>query len=195
MKRTSFANWPCSIARTVDLLGDWWTPLVLREALYGEHRFEEMQKSLGIGRNVLAERLQRLVREGLLERSKYQEHPARFEYRLTEKGRDFFQVLTVMMRWGDRWLDRGRGAPIVLRHGRCGRVTRAEVVCAECREPLEPGEVRAELGPGFPPKLATHPRVRARFGSPSASVRDRAPAGGGPAIAAPTNPSGRPVDP
>jgi DNA-binding HxlR family transcriptional regulator len=184
MKRTSFANWPCSIARTVDLLGDWWTPLVLREALYGANRFEEMQKSLGIGRNVLTERLQRLVREGLLERSKYQEHPTRFEYRLTEKGRDFFQVLTVMMRWGDRWLDRGRGAPILLRHARCGRITRPEVVCAECGAPLELGEVRAELGPGFPARLATHPRVRARFGTPS-----RAP------TSAPTNPSGRPVDP
>lgn len=171
MKRTSFAHWPCSIARTVDLIGDWWTPLVLREAFYGITRFEEMQRNLGVGRNVLTARLQRLVREQLLERCKYQDRPERFEYRLTAKGRDFFPVLMAMTRWGDRWLDRGRGAPVTLRHTACGRITRAEVVCAACRQPLAPGEVRAELGPGFPPKLAGRPGVRARFGPPSASAR------------------------
>jgi DNA-binding HxlR family transcriptional regulator len=164
MKRTSFAKWPCSIARTVDLLGDWWTPLVLRETLYGVTRFEEMQRSLGIGRNVLTERLRRLVAEDVLEKRKYQDHPPRFEYRLTAKGRDLFPLLAAMVSFGDRWLDQGRGAPVVMRHGTCGKTTRAEVVCAECREPLELRSVRAELGPGFPEKLASHPRVRARFG-------------------------------
>ena len=80
MRRTSFRNWPCSLARAVDLLGDWWTPLVLREAFFGSRRFEEFQGALGIARNVLAERLKRLVDEGLLERRKYQDAPARFEY-------------------------------------------------------------------------------------------------------------------
>jgi DNA-binding HxlR family transcriptional regulator len=172
MKRTSFAKWPCSIARTVDLVGDWWTPLVLREAFYGVTRFEEMQRSLGIGRNVLTERLQRLVQEGVLERRKYQDRPARFEYRLCEKGRDLFPVLAAMIRWGDDWLDRGLGAPVTLRHTKCRRTTRAEVVCAECGQPLEPEDVRAELGPGFPSKLASHPRVQSRFGAPAPAGRD-----------------------
>ncbi|MFI5396161.1 MAG: winged helix-turn-helix transcriptional regulator [Candidatus Binatia bacterium] len=166
MKRTSFADWPCSIARTVDLLGDWWTPLVLREAFYGVTRFEDMQRALGIGRNVLTERLQRLVRAGVLKRCKYQDRPERFEYRLTEKGRDFFQVLAAMIHWGDKWLAGRRGAPIALRHIACGRLTHAEVVCAQCRQPLEARAVRAELGPGFPHKLTGHPRVQARFGRP-----------------------------
>lgn len=173
MKRTSFARWPCSIARTIDLIGDWWTPLVLREAFYGTTRFEAMQQSLGIGRNVLTQRLQRLVREGVFQRCRYQEHPERFEYHLTEKGRDLFPVLMVMMGWGDRWLQRGRGVPIQLRHATCGQITRPEVVCAECREPLRLETVRAELGPGFPPRLATHARVQARFGRPARRGAER----------------------
>ena len=150
MRRTSFRNWPCSIARTVDLIGDWWTPLVLREAFLGSRRFEEMQSALGIGRNVLTERLGRLVDEGLLERRQYQERPARYEYLLTEKGADFIGVITALMRWGDRWLDRGRGAPIALRHKTCGERTHAEVVCAHCKQPLAHGDLMVELGPGFP---------------------------------------------
>ncbi len=164
MKRTSFARWPCSIARTVDLLGDWWTPLVMREAFYGVTRFEDWQRNLGIGRNVLTERLKRLVAEQMLDRQPYQSNPERFEYRLTEKGRDFFGVLMAMVRWGDRWLDGERGAPVRVRHLTCGQLTHAEVVCARCGEPLRHGEVQGELGPGFPAKLAELPLVRARFG-------------------------------
>ncbi|MFC7648785.1 winged helix-turn-helix transcriptional regulator [Streptosporangium lutulentum] len=104
MKRTPFAEWPCSIARSVDLLGDWWTPLVLREAFYGTRRFDDIQRNLRIGRNILTQRLKRLVEEGMLERVPYQERPKRYEYVLTEKGRDFFPVLAAMMRWGDKWL-------------------------------------------------------------------------------------------
>jgi DNA-binding HxlR family transcriptional regulator len=162
MKRTSFARWPCSIARTVDLLGDWWTPLVLREAFYGVRRFDEFQQSLGIGRNILTERLRRLVDNGLLERRKYQDRPQRHEYRLTEKGRDFFPVLAALMRWGDRWLDGGKGEPVTLRHLTCGQVSRAEIVCSECGEPLSARDVVTELGPGYPPKLRDHPLTLSR---------------------------------
>ena len=158
MRRTSFRNWPCSIARTVDLLGDWWTPLVLREAFLGSRRFEEMQSALGIGRNVLTERLGRLVDEGLLERRRYQERPARYEYLLTEKGADFTGVLTALMRWGDRWLDRGRGAPIALRHKTCGeRTTRkSSASTAGSRSPIATS--RWSSGPAFPSR-APQPRT------------------------------------
>src|SRR5687768_10964681 len=97
MRRTRFDTWPCSIARTVDLAGDWWTPLVMREALYGARRFEQFQRRLGLSRNVLTQRLDRLVEQGLLERSPYQERPTRHEYTPTEKGRDFFGVLAAMI--------------------------------------------------------------------------------------------------
>lgn len=170
MKRTSFARWPCSIARTVDLLGDWWTPLVLREAFYGTTRFEDWQRNLGIGRNVLAERLKRLVAEDMLTRHRYQEHPERFEYHLTEKGRDFFPVLMAMLRWGDRWLDGGRGAPVALRHLPCGHLTQPEVVCGHCGKALRRDEVQGELGPGFPPKLRALPLVEKRFGRGTSRV-------------------------
>ena len=84
----------------MDLLGDWWTPLVLREAYYGIRRFDEFQQELGIARNTLSDRLRRLVEEGLLEKELYSTEPKRYEYLLTEKGRDFFGVVAAMSRWG-----------------------------------------------------------------------------------------------
>lgn len=163
MKRTSFARWPCSIARTVDLIGDWWTPLVLREAFYGVRRFDDFQESLGIGRNILTERLNRLVDQHLLERRKYQDRPVRYEYFLTDKGKDFYPVLAAMVAWGDRWLDRGKGAPVLLRHRSCGKVTHASVVCSECGEALVARDMKPEAGPGFPKRLVTKPVAKARY--------------------------------
>jgi DNA-binding HxlR family transcriptional regulator len=148
MKRTSFRKWPCSIARTMDLLGDWWTPLVLRELVYGSDRFDDIQAALGIGRNVLAQRLQRLTREGMVERRKYQDRPARYAYVATEKGRDFFPVLAAITRWGDRWLDGAKGPPILLRHKTCGEITHGEVVCAHCHADLKLDDVEFEVTPG-----------------------------------------------
>jgi DNA-binding HxlR family transcriptional regulator len=153
VKRTEFADWPCSIARSVDLLGDWWTPLVLREAFLGLRRFDDMQRSLGIGRNVLTQRLKRLVDEGMLDRVQYQEKPARYEYFLTDKGRDFYPVLAAMIAWGDRWLSDEEGPPIVLRHSTCGRDTTAVVVCSECGDPIRAKDMRPRLGPGYPADL------------------------------------------
>jgi DNA-binding HxlR family transcriptional regulator len=163
MRRTSFRRWPCSIARSVDLLGDWWTPLVLREAFFGTRRFEQFQSRLGIGRNVLAERLRRLVREGLFERRKYQDRPARYEYHLSEKGSDFVGVLVAIMRWGDRWLDGGKGPPVRLRHKRCGSLMHADLVCSECRERLAADQLGIELGPGFPRSQAVGSGFRRRI--------------------------------
>ena len=100
----------------MDLLGDWWTPLVLREACYGIRRFDDFQKGLGIARNTLSDRLHRLVDEGLLEKQPYQQDPVRYDYVLTEKGRDFFGVLAAMTAWGDRWLADEAGPPITLHH-------------------------------------------------------------------------------
>lgn len=150
VKRTPFVKWPCSIARAVDIIGDWWTPLVMREAFYGVTRFDEFERVLGIGRNVLTQRLNRLVEIGILERVAYQQHPPRYDYELTDMGREFFPVLAAMHRWGDRWLATADGPPVVLRHDTCGHDTHAEVVCAQCREPLHVDEVSARLGPGYP---------------------------------------------
>lgn len=164
MKRTSFSNWPCSIARAVDLLGDAWTPLVLREAFYGIHRFDAFQQELGIARNTLTDRLRRLVDEGLLEKRPYQDEPRRYDYVLTEKGRDFFGVLATISRWGDRWLAGEEGAPVAFHHDTCGHDTEAEVVCAVCREPLRAEDTSMRMGPGYPRRLSRRPDVRRRFG-------------------------------
>jgi DNA-binding HxlR family transcriptional regulator len=163
VKRSSFAGWPCSIARTVDLLGDWWTPLVLRECFYGTTRFDDFERTLGIGRNVLTDRLAKLVDAGILERKPYQQRPPRYDYLLTEKGRDFFPVLAAVNRWGDKWLAGDEGSPVVLHHERCGTDTHAEVVCAHCREPLTLDDVQPRLGPGYPARHRAAAIATGRF--------------------------------
>ena len=163
MKRTSFANWPCSVARTMNLLGDWWTPLVLREAFYGISRFDRFQRELGIARNTLADRLTRLVEDDLLRKEQYQVDPVRYEYVLTEKGKDFYPVLAAMSAWGDRWLDNGAGPPIVFHHRACDHDVAALVVCSQCKEPLVSDDVEHRMGPGYPARIAELPKVKARF--------------------------------
>ena len=163
MKRTPFANWPCSIARTVDLLGDWWTPLVLRELFYGTKRFDDFQRVLGIGRNILTQRLNRLVAEGIVERVPYQQRPVRSEYVLTAKGRDLFPVLAAINSWGDRWLATEAGVPVVLHHASCAHDTSAAVVCSHCGAPLELPDVQVRLGPGFPDRHRDAALATGRF--------------------------------
>jgi DNA-binding HxlR family transcriptional regulator len=114
MRRTRFDRWPCPIARTTDLIGDWWTPLIMREAFLGRRRFEDFQRALGVPRAVLATRLDRLCDEAMLKKVAYEARPVRYEYRLTDKGRAFWDVLAAMWRWGSDWLWNGKGAPVML---------------------------------------------------------------------------------
>src|SRR5437867_2038639 len=100
MRRTSFAGMNCSVAASLEILGEWWTFLVLRDAFFGVRRFEDFQRRLGIARNVLTTRLQTLVNHGVLERRLYQDHPPRYEYRLTQKGLELHPVLVSLMKWG-----------------------------------------------------------------------------------------------
>jgi DNA-binding HxlR family transcriptional regulator len=129
VRRTRFDDWPCPIARAADLIGDWWTPLVMREAFFGRRRFDEFQSALNAPRAVLAARLKRLCDEGMLERVEYQQSPPRFEYRLTDKGRAFWDVLAAMWRWGSDWLwPEGETPPVILKDRATGRVVRPLVV-------------------------------------------------------------------
>jgi DNA-binding HxlR family transcriptional regulator len=132
----------------MDLLGDQWTLLVLREAFNGVRRFDRFQAELGIARNTLTERLDRLTGAGLLDRVRYQDRPARYEYPLTEMGRDFFPVLTAIIRWGDQWLADPEGPPTLVRHLDCGEPTTAAVSCAHCGGELSADRVVMEPGPG-----------------------------------------------
>ncbi len=138
----------CSVARTLEILGDRWTLLILREVFFGVHRFDLFQKNLGVARNILTDRLKRLVEHDILERQQYQEHPPRYEYRLTERGRDLYGLILGIIRWGDRWLDGGGGAPLLLHHESCGHDLTPVTVCAHCGEEVKPPEVTYRDGPG-----------------------------------------------
>lgn len=147
----------------MDLLGDWWTPLVMREAFYGVRRFEDFQQQLGIARNTLSNRLRRLVDEGLLEKRPYQVEPTWYEYVLTEKGADFWSVLLAISSWGDRWLADESGPPVLVRHTACGHDTQVKVVCEHCEQPVPIEESRLRMGPGYPEHLRERPDVVERF--------------------------------
>jgi DNA-binding HxlR family transcriptional regulator len=141
--RIDLSSFTCSVARTLDVVGDKWTLLVLRDAFYGVRRFEDFARDLGVARNVLTDRLTRLVDAGVLERRRYEDRPPRDEYRLTDKGRDLLPVILTMMRWGDSWLSDG-GGPVELVHKGCGEVTHAVASCAACGEELRPHELRVQ---------------------------------------------------
>lgn len=144
------SDWPCTIARAAALLGDHWNLLLIRQACLGTRRFDEFQRELGIGRNILTSRLGGLVDEAILRREQYQDSPVRFEYRLTDKGREVYPILAAMAAWGDRWLTGPEGTPLVLRHTACDHDMHAVVVCSECHAPLDVREVLAQPGPGHP---------------------------------------------
>ena len=149
MQRTDFSEMTCSIARSLAVAGEPWSPLVLRDVWVGINRFDDLQRDLGISRKVLAERLKHLVEEGMLERRLYSERPARYEYVLTRKGFEFVDVLMVMAQWGDRWTAGDAGPPVLRRHRACGKVTQIELRCAECGEIVTSSDVDVEPGPGM----------------------------------------------
>ena len=145
----TYENQVCSVARALEVLGDRWTLLVLRDAFSRVRRFEDFQRSLGVARNVLTDRLNRLVDEGILRRVPYQERPVRFEYRLTDKGRDLYPVLIALMQWGDRYTAGEAGPPVELIHEPCGQHTQPRLVCDHCGEPIDPRDMRPQPGPGL----------------------------------------------
>ena len=148
MLHNTYDGQQCSVARALEVVGERWTILILRDAFLGVKRFDDFQRSLGIARNVLNTRLQRLVESGLLERRRYQERPERFEYRLTEKGLDLWPAVVALMQWGDRHLAASTGPPLVLVHRDCGGAVDDRRTCSECGAVLGPRDVRAAPGPG-----------------------------------------------
>ncbi|WP_372026596.1 helix-turn-helix domain-containing protein [Tistrella mobilis] len=166
----------CSIARTLSIIGDRWTLLILRECFMRVRRFEYFQNRLGITRHVLADRLRKLVEAGLLVRVPYQERPLREEYRLTEKGLDIYPVLMSILSWGDRWRTDSEGVPVLHRHLDCGHHFRPVVSCSECGEPLDPRRVSPEPGPGITDEAALRYFTFGRHGSSGALPAPRRPA-------------------
>lgn len=138
----------CSVERMLAQAGDAWTFLILREAFFGVRRFDQFQNRLAAAPNILTDRLKKLVGNELLEKRQYQARPPRFEYRLTEKGTDLYPAIVLLMRWGDRWLDEGKGVPLLLVHERCGKVSRPVLVCDCCGKPITAHEMDWKPGRG-----------------------------------------------
>jgi DNA-binding HxlR family transcriptional regulator len=147
MQRTDFGEMACSIARTLDVLGEPWSPLILRDVYVGLTRFDQLQADLGISRKVLTERLNHLVGHGVLERRPYDRRP-RHEYVLTAKGAELFDLLMVMVAWGDKWRAGEAGPPVLYRHHACGRISHVELRCAHCGDPMRAGDIDLLPGPG-----------------------------------------------
>lgn len=143
----------CSVARTVSVIGDRWTLMVLRDCFLGVRRFEHFQQRLGIARPMLADRLRKLVDAGVLRRERYQESPPRDEYRLTARGRDLHPVIMAIVHWGDVHMAGEEGRPLLHRHTCCGELFDPVMVCSHCGEPLKATEVTVESGPGAAPTL------------------------------------------
>ena len=135
---------PSMVARALKYIGDRWSFMVLREAFLGVRRFDDFRTRLGIAPNILTDRLNRLSAERVFDRVPYQSAPERFEYRLTDKGRDLAGPLLAMLRWGDRWLAGGE-PPLLLRHAVCGADFEPRVICDRCRQPIQAGDMRYRM--------------------------------------------------
>ncbi|WP_194818376.1 helix-turn-helix domain-containing protein [Nocardia sp. XZ_19_385] len=148
MQRTSFAEMHCSIGQSLERVGEWWTPLIVRDIYLGLHRFDDIAENLGISRNLLTRRLEALVTDEIVERQAYQERPLRHEYHLTAAGRELVPVLMALMAWGDKWATPVGGPPVRLVHNDCGEHFTPQVCCSACGKPATADNVTALAGPG-----------------------------------------------
>lgn len=149
MKWTELPDQPCLIARSVAILGDRWTMLILRDAFAGLRRFDQFQESLGISRTIVTDRLNLLVEEGVLEKRLYQQHPPRNEYRLTSKGLDLYPVLLAIFDWGRQHYPIEAGLPVIHTHKSCGHDFAPVTTCSHCGEHVTAHNVNARRGPGL----------------------------------------------
>jgi DNA-binding HxlR family transcriptional regulator len=158
MLKNDYESQICSIAGALEVVGERWSLLIVRDIFLGLRRFDEIQGDLGIARNVLNTRLTRLLDQGVLEKRLYQEHPPRYEYRLTEKGLDLWPTIVALMKWGDRYTAPAAGPPVLLEHRGCGGAVDEHRMCVQCGARLEVRDVKAQAGPGA---RADHPLMGA----------------------------------
>lgn len=149
MRWSEINEMKCSVARTLSVIGDRWTLLIVRDTFLGVRRFEDFQHDLRMTRHRLAARLRKLVDDGILERVQYHERPRRFEYRLSEKGIDLYPVVVALLRWGDRWMVDSDGPPIELVHRNCGSHVMPVLTCPACKGEVNARTMSAQLGPGL----------------------------------------------
>ncbi|MES3028335.1 MAG: helix-turn-helix domain-containing protein [Pseudomonadota bacterium] len=146
MKWEDLAQEPCSVARSVAVIGDRWTLMILRDCFLGVRRFEAFQARLGISRTIIADRLKHLTQEGVLRRVAYQDSPTRYEYRLTDKGLELHPVVMAIVHWGDRHYAGAAGPPLLHRHKTCGCDFHPVQTCSECGEPVDARAVETRPG-------------------------------------------------
>jgi DNA-binding HxlR family transcriptional regulator len=146
--RHDYPNQPCSLAKSLEVIGERWSLLIVRDVMNGNRRFSGIQESLGVARNVLSARLQRLIDEDILERRAYQEAPPRYEYFLTQKGLDLWPTLMALMHWGDCHTPGPEGPPMAVVHRDCGGPVSDRGICESCGEVLTAREAKAVPGPG-----------------------------------------------
>jgi DNA-binding HxlR family transcriptional regulator len=146
MRKASFADMHCSIAQSLEVVGEWWSLLILRDSFLGVRRFDEFVERLGISRNVLTDRLESLVANGILERRPYDEARGRFDYVLTDKGLALWPVMNALRQWGDEWIYGSGNEPLVIEHRGCGCTT-AQMTCSACGDALDARSVRVISGP------------------------------------------------
>jgi DNA-binding HxlR family transcriptional regulator len=151
MLRHDYEGQTCSIAGALEVVGERWSLLIVRDVLLGVRRFDELQADLGVARNVLQTRLTRLVDEGVLRRHLYQERPKRYEYLLTDKGLDLWPTIVALLQWGDKHAATPSGPPTVLEHFGCGGAVDEHRICARCGSRLGARDARAYAGPGAGP--------------------------------------------
>ena len=149
MLRNDYPGQVCSIARSLEIVGERWSLLIVRDVMNGHRRFDQLQKGLGVARNVLSARLQRLIEEDILERRAYQSNPERYEYFLTEKGLDLWPALIALLSWGDRYSPGPEGPPMLIVHKECGGAVSDRGVCESCGKVLHARDARALPGPGL----------------------------------------------
>ena len=152
MRKVSFADMNCSIAQALEIVGEWWTLLILRDVFLGVRRFDDFVERLGISRNVLTDRLDKLVAADVLERRAYDQGRGRYDYVLTDKGRALWPVITTLREWGDEWITGEGNEPVLVEHRTCGNTTHTRLVCECCGEHLDARSVRAIPGPGATPR-------------------------------------------
>jgi DNA-binding HxlR family transcriptional regulator len=147
MRWQDIGDMECSVARTLSIVGDRWTLLIIRDAFLGVRRFEDFRSSLGTTRHRLSHRLRKLVAAGILRRVQYTKRPPRFEYRLTDRGRDLYPIVVSLTRWGDRWLAGDAGPPVALIHRDCGGAISPVLTCPDCGEPIHARNMEARRRP------------------------------------------------
>ena len=171
MRWSEIGDMTCSIARALSVVGDRWTLLILRDAFLRTRRFEHFQRSLKITRHRLADRLQKLVDNGILERVAYQDNPLRYEYKLTAKGIDLYPVIVALVGWGDRWMAGEAGPPIELVHRTCGHTIAPALACPDCHELIGARDMLAQPGPALRAPKPSRSRDRKRRSSARRNTR------------------------